>query len=809
MPKSIVIKPEDIKSKEDIYLSGIPVNTYNKSFAEELKKYGKDLMIDIYYNMCLIREFEYMLDAIKIEGSYKGIEYNHPGAAHLSVGQSLMLDIDDFIFGSHRSHGEMMAKSFSVIRQSEENEIRKIMEDFSEGRILSVVEKHFPGDSTKDVAEHFVLYGMLAEIFAKSTGFNYGMGGSMHSFFVPYGCMPNNAIVGGSADIAVGAALFKKVNRKNGIVIANIGDGAMGCGPVWEALCMAAMDQYNTLWDDMPGAPPFMLNIQNNFYGMGGQTKGETMGYGYPARIGEGVNPSAMHSERIDGLNPLAVAEAVARKKQILKEGKGPVMLETTVYRLARHSQSDPSTYRTEEEIKAFQETDCIRVFAEQLLEHKILSKSEVEDIHAKVNEKILRVTEVATNIDISPRENEKFIEGVMFSHKKIEAHGNAEPDVLIPLEENPRLKQIAKKSRYGYDQNGKPLSSTKVYAIRDAIFEAMIHRFYKDPTMIAYGEENRDWGGAYACYRGLTEALPYHRLFNSPISEAAIVGTGVGYALSGGRAVVELMFGDFLGRAGDEIFNQMPKWQGMSGGVINMPLILRIAVGNKYGAQHSQDWSSIVTHIPGLQVMYPVTPYDAKGMLALAHSDPVVFFECQQLYGKGEMFVETGVPEEYYEVPLGEPSIKREGSDITICTIGYSLYEAIKAADILEKEYQLSAEVISLRFLNPLNYIPLVESVQKTGRLLVVGDACERGSFIHTVSSNMGRLAFHSLDAPVVALGARNWIVPCAELEDVFFPRAQWILDAIHEDILPLKNHVSQTVQSTEEVLRRNKLGV
>ena len=155
-----------------------------------------------------------------------------------------------------------------------------------------------------------------------------------------------------------------------------------------------------------------------------------------------------------------------------------------------------------------------------------------------------------------------------------------------------------------------------KAYNVRDALFEALLHRFAIDPTMIAFGEENRDWGGAFAVYRGLTEALPYHRLFNSPISEAAIVGAAVGYALEGGRVVAELMYADFMGRAGDEIFNQLSKWQAMSAGQLTMPVVLRVSVGSKYGAQHSQDFTALVHHIPGLKVVYPVTPYDAKGMM-------------------------------------------------------------------------------------------------------------------------------------------------------------------------------------------------
>ena len=132
------------------------------------------------------------------------------------------------------------------------------------------------------------------------------------------------------------------------------------------------------------------------------------------------------------------------------------------------------------------------------------------------------------------------------------------------------------------------------MFQLRDGIFEALLDKFYTDPTLIAYGEENRDWGGAFAVYRGLTESLPYHRLFNSPISEGAIVGSAVGYGLCGGRAVVELMYADFLGRAGDEVFNQLSKWQAMSAGQLKMPVIVRISVGSKYGAQHSQDWTSM-----------------------------------------------------------------------------------------------------------------------------------------------------------------------------------------------------------------------
>src|SRR4030043_730811 len=198
-----------------------------------------------------------------------------------------------------------------------------------------------------------------------------------------------------------------------------------------------------------------------------------------------------------------------------------------------------------------------------------------------------------------------------MFSNGSVEKMAEGKPEVLLPSEDNPRTKQISTKERFAFDKEGKPVSKAKSYQLRDGIFEAVIDRFYKDPTLIAYGEDNRDWGGACAVYRGLTESLPYHRLFNSPISEGAIVGTAVGYALEGGRPLAELMYCDFMGRAGDELFNQLAKWQSMSGGLLKMPVVLRVSVGAKYGAQHSQDWSSICAHIPGLKAVFPATPYD------------------------------------------------------------------------------------------------------------------------------------------------------------------------------------------------------
>lgn len=818
MPKSILVKPEAVRKSSVISIKDIPVNQYKSDYKKEEKTYGKEKLVRVWYDMLTIREFETMLNSFKTMGSWNGIEYNHKGPAHLSigqeaaaVGQSLNLNVDDFIFGSHRSHGEILSKCYSALQKLDETQLESIMKNFLGGETLSIAEKA-SYKNIRDLAENFVLYGTLAEIFARKAGFNRGLGGSMHAFFTPFGSMPNNAIVGGSADIATGSALYKRINRKKGIVIANIGDASMGCGPVWEAMMLAAMDQYRTLWDkDVGGAPPILFNFFNNFYGMGGQTHGETMGYEILARVGAGVNPENMHSERVDGYNPLAVADAVARKKKLLESGKGPVLMDTLTYRVSGHSPSDASSYRTPEEIKLWQDADAIDSYAEYLVSNGAATKDELEAIRSSIGEKLHTIVKLAVDDSVSERVGGTFIESVMFSNQKIEKMEDRTVELLQTADENPRIKALKNKIRYGFDAEGKAVSKNKAFQYRDALFEAMAYRFMRDPGMAAWGEENRDWGGAFAVYRGLTELLPYHRLFNSPISEGAIVGSGVGYALSGGRAVVELMYCDFMGRAGDELFNQASKWQAMSAGLLKMPLTVRVSVGNKYGAQHSQDWAALIAHIPGLKAMFPATPYDAKGMLnrALSGTDPVIFFESQLLYDVSEQFEKDGVPEEYYEIPEGEPAIRKEGSDITIATLGATLYKAMKTAEILQERYGLSAEVMDLRWINPLNYEKIIESVKKTGRLVLASDAVERGSFLHTVASNIQTLAFDYLDAPVAVVGSRNWITPAAEMEELYFPQTDWILDTIHERILPLKGHVPQSVQTNGEILRRNRQGV
>jgi 2-oxoisovalerate dehydrogenase E1 component len=241
------------------------------------------------------------------------------------------------------------------------------------------------------------------------------------------------------------------------------------------------------------------------------------------------------------------------------------------------------------------------------------------------------------------------------------------------------------------------------------------------------------------------------------------------------------------------------------------MPVVVRVSVGSKYGAQHSQDWGALVAHIPGLKVVFPATPRDAKGLMAAAlnGNDPVIFFESQRIYGVTELFAPRGVPEEEYAIPLGLPEVKRPGRDLTILTIGATLYRALEAAERLERQHGVRAELIDARSLVPFDYRPVLESVRKTGRILLAADACERGSHLNTLATGIQELAFDDLDAPVAVLGARNWITPAAEMEDFFFPTPEAIIDAVNSRLIPLSGLRPSPAHGPEEMLRRHRLGI
>ncbi|MDJ1006270.1 MAG: thiamine pyrophosphate-dependent enzyme [Paracoccaceae bacterium] len=796
MPKALVIDPAVTRQRDSLAVPPIPVHAYDVPFADALTLHGAETLRDALRHMVLIREFESMLASFKATGAYRGVDYAYRGPAHLSIGQegaavgaALALAPEDYTFGSHRSHGEFLAKGLGAIARLPEAELDGIMARQDGGRLREAAETAVAGEG-RALAETFLMLGFLAEIFMRATGFNGGMGGSMHAFFPPLGCYPNNAIVGASAGIATGAALRRRLAGEAGICVAHAGDGATGCGPVWEAMNFAAMGQLSTLWEaPFDGGLPVLFFFTNNFYAMGGQTSGETMGWDRLSRIGAGVAPNALHAETVDGTDVLAVADAVARKRALLVDRQGPALLDVECYRISGHSTTDANAYRSRDELKLWEAHDPIARLATSLIDAGALAEDGLAALEEEAGRRIEAVTRAAVDEALSPSvdivAHPVLIGDLMFSGGETPVP-DAPSTLTAPREASAALRKLARKSRAGRDADGAPLSPMRAITLRDGLTEAILDRMERDPRLAAWGEELREWGGAFGVTRGLSDVLPYHRLFNAPISEAAIVATAIGHAMAGGRSMVELMYADFIGRAGDEIFNQLAKWQAMSAGQLKLPVVLRASVGSKYGAQHSQDWSALIAHIPGLKVIYPATPYDAKGLMAsaLASDDPVVVFESQRLYDRVEQF-RHAVPAESYTLPLGVPEVKREGRDVTVLTIGPSLYPALDAARDLAA-LGVAAEVIDARSLVPFDYAPVLASVARTGHLLVVSEASERGSMAQTLAATVTRHGFASLKAAPIVLGAPNWIVPGAEMETTYFPQAHDIVDAVTAEFYP-----------------------
>ncbi|MCH1883927.1 alpha-ketoacid dehydrogenase subunit alpha/beta [Agrococcus sp. ARC_14] len=822
MVKELLIDPADIRRPGELRLGTIPVNAYATPLATERERYGDAALERIGRDMLLVREFELMLNAVKREGAYLGVDYTHLGPAHLSigqeaqaVGQAFTLDARDKVFGSHRSHGEVVAKGLSAIAKADAAQLQDHFSTWAGGEAWRVVRDRLDADDPEQLAINYLMYGMAAETFGRRTGFNRGLGGSMHAFFPPLGIYPNNAIVGGSAPLATGAALYNRLRRQDGIVVASIGDASTGTGPVWESFNFASMSQLTGLMDESHrGGLPVVFFIVNNFYGMGGQPIGETMAFERLSRIGAGVNPQSMHAQSIDGNDPFAVIDAMRDAREHLEAGTGPVLIDCQTYRLSGHSPSDSSSYRSKEEVDAWAKGDPIDRYFSRLVDEGVIADGRHQELKTWAEHTVRAALEVAIDPHVSPRmrlrDDPQVMAGVTFNHTTVDLEAAPAGETTVPLEELPHLQAIAKKSRTGVAE-GAALSGAKAVTFRDAIFEAIVLSTAADDRITLWGEENRDWGGSFGVYRGLTEFLPRHRLFNSPISEAAIIGTGVGFALSGGRPLVELMYADFIGRAGDELFNQMAKWQPMSGGLVQLPMVVRISVGAKYGAQHSQDWSSMAATVPGLKIVFPATARDAKGLLiaALRGNDPVLFFESQRLYDQPEIVHPDGVPIGAEPTPIGLPNIVREGSDLTVLTVGATLYRALDAAKRLSEEHGIETEVIDARSLVPFEYELLLASVRKTGRLLCASDANLRGSWLHTVASTVTAEAFDDLDAPVTVLGARNWIAPPAELEWEYFITPEDIIDAVHERIVPLPGHAVQPGRGAWAVPDDSTMGI
>ena len=322
--------------------------------------------------------------------------------------------------------------------------------------------------------------------------------------------------------------------------------------------------------------------------------------------------------------------------------------------------------------------------------------------------------------------------------------------------------------------------------AIKEAIRQVML----KDEDVYMLGEDIGLYGGSFGLTRGLFEEFGKDRIRNTPISEAALIGVAVGSAVTGMRPIAEIMFSDFTTVGMDQIINQAAKIRYQFGGKAKVPIVIRTAHGGGAGfaAQHSQSLEALFAHIPGLKVVMPSCPYDAKGLFisSVYDNNPVIFLEHKILY-KNKKYSQN-VPKEVYTIPLGKGEIKKPGKDLTIVATSYMVQKSLEVVSELKEEMQIDCEVVDPRTIKPLDIDIIMESVKKTGKLICVEEACSFGGFMGEVVSQVVEYGFDYLDAPIVRVASKNCPVPYNYLlEKEMIPSN----DRIRESILKLLNRI------------------
>lgn len=573
---------------------------------------------------------------------------------------------------------------------------------------------------------------MMAELLGRKDGICGGLGGSMHVADIGLNIIGANGIVGASMGLGIGAALAAKQRMSTDAGVAIFGDGGANEGIFHEALNMAA------IWK-----LPIVFLCENNQYGLstsflestaGGSISARAAGYGVPGETIDGNDVVAVYA---------AVDEAIARARA----GEGPTLIEAITYRHGDHSmRANLPGYREDEEVERWKAMDPINRCVSMMKERGVLTDAEHEALVAETEAEIERAVEFAKN---SP-----------------------EPDVesLEPAVSSP-FKSIGAVE---------PPPGTRELTYLEALKEAMAQEMERDERVFVIGEDVGPIGGTFGVTRGLFQRFGKDRLMNTPISEMGIAGAAVGSAVCGRRPIAEIQIFDFVTFMMDMIVNQAAKLRYMLGGSPTVPVVFRGPQGGgiRLAAQHSQSLEAWFAHVPGLVVVAPSTPYDAKGLLiaSIRDDNPVMFLEHKMLY----LGQTAPVPEEPYEIPLGKADIKREGTDVTVIATQVMVERALQAAEVLARE-NISVEVIDPRTLRPLDMDCFIRSVKKTHRCVVVHEAWRTGGLGGEIAAQINERAFDWLDAPVERLGAMEVPMPYNDkLERAVIPNQNAIADAV-----------------------------
>ena len=580
---------------------------------------------------------------------------------------------------------------------------------------------------------------MLAELCGKATGYCKGRGGSMHIADVTSGNLGATGIVGSNIPVATGAGLSIKMRKTDQVVLCFFGDGAANTGAFHESLNMAA------IWK-----LPVVYICENNLYGMSVSVK-RAFPFEDIAERAKGYNIPGVIA---DGMDVLNVKETVEKAVERARRGEGPTLVECKTYRFLGHSRSDPRRYRTREEEEYWRARDPIKTFSEKLLNAGILTEEKLKALDEEVIREVDEAEKFALNSPYPP------VESLC-------------DDVYTEIYRDPEtsIKDLSTAKRMG-------LKMRKI-TYRQALNEALREEMLRDERVFIMGEDVGIYGGAYGVTRGLYEEFGPERVRDTPISEAAIAGAAAGAAMTGMRPVAEIMYIDFSTIAMDEIVNIAAKNRYMFGGKSIVPVVYRTqgGAGRGIAAHHSGSLEAWYVHSPGIFVVMPSTPFDAKGLLktCIRDNNPVMFIEHKMLYN-----VEGEVPEGEYTVPLGVADIKRDGTDVTIIAYSRMVHFALDAAEELSKE-GIEVEVIDPRTLKPLDLDTIINSVKKTHRAVVVHEAYKTCGVGAEIAALIMENAFDYLDAPVIRVAGADVPIPMSPvLEEAAIPSKERIMEAV-----------------------------
>jgi len=585
------------------------------------------------------------------------------------------------------------------------------------------------------IAKGCDLSAMVAELHGRETGLCHGRGGSMHIADFGRGILGANAIVGGGISLAVGGALAAHVIGDGRVAVAFFGDGAANQGIFHESMNLAAIWQL-----------PVIFVCENNGWAESTPTSYATSvtdiatrgsAYGVPGIVVDGADYVDVHEKA-------GVAIALARS------GGGPTLIEAKITRMSGHFVGDPQKYRSREERSAARVADPVAALGATV------------DIGDYARDVEVELDSAYASALAAPWPDPSAVEDYVLA--------TSQADKTLPS-------SAPETSREGSYLQG----------LNEGLVEAM----RRDPRVIVIGEDiaggaglgesvEGAMGGTFGVTKGLIEEFGRERVRDTPISEAGFVGASVGAALAGLRPVVDLMWASFAPYCFDQIFNQAAKMRYMFGGQTDVPLVLRMAVGAGFraGGQHSDTLYGLFAQIPGLKVVAPATPADAKGLLlsAIADNNPVVFLEHMSLYRT------TGpLPDEAYELPIGRASTIRAGDDVTLIAAGSTVSMALDAAERLGDTEGISAEVIDLRTLSPLDVETLAASVARTGRAAVIDESPPTCGIASEVAAVVTEAVFDRLQSPVARVTAANSPVPFSPpLEDAYLPSVDDIVRAV-----------------------------